>query len=656
VKRAVLGLSALALLAGCPLQTPTFEVISSGLAITVSSGAPLVGQTIKLDVLPAMGADLSAATWTTSDAQILSLTSSVGSSVMAMAVKPGFATVTVKAGSLRGAVAITALASIGEVDLVGPTSLTVGADATYSATVTDATGRKINATVTWDASGTVEFATPGGNTGSSMRIHAKAAGAGAVTAQAGGRSAQIAVKVSESSGQLVITRSDGTAIPATVAAGEALTVEASYATTNEPASDARWTAEGVCKLLGSSGGTLSVQATGSGACTLTATAKGMQATATFQIVSVTGVAIKGDTTTPLALGETRTFTAMGLAGMLESGAVGVTWSSPGSLVLMLQPASTQVQVTGVEVGTATLVASLPGNLSTMVSLTVAPTAIQLSASGSHVLAGAGTTVTAKAFGPMGKAGVFASAGIVTLAGATGFATVGPGVLQADGTVTFALGNAQAASPAVTASFAGVTSNSLSFSLAQVAGVTIMGPMGPVRVGSGVDFTAVPVDSTGARIDGDLAATWSDATGVYQFPATTTVRVTANAVKLGTASIVATVMGVASPPFESPAQPGSVSMTAFSPTSVAVGGKATALVTIFDAGGSPIPNVPLSQVSVAADDGTKVSFDAGAVMGMGFLFTATGLAPTSAAGVNATPTWTDGKYPVMGASVPLVVTP
>src|SRR5262249_39646676 len=154
-----------------------------------------------------------------------------------------------------------------------------------------------------------------------------------------------------------------------------------------------------------------------------------------------------------------------------------------------------------------------GNLSMMVNLTVAPTAIQLSAPGSHVLAGSGTTVTAKAFGPMGKSGVFASAAGITLAGATGFGSVGAGVLQADGTVTFALGNAQSSSPAVTASFLGVTSNSLSFSLAQVAGVTILGPMGPIRVGSSVDFTAVPVDSKGARIDGDLAATWSDSTGV-----------------------------------------------------------------------------------------------------------------------------------------------
>jgi hypothetical protein len=653
--RAALWLPALALLAGCPLQTPTFDVISSGLAITVSAGSPLPGQTIMLTASSAMGADLSSATWTSSDATILSLPTNLGSMITATAVKPGLATVTVKAGTVRGAVAITVLASVGEVDLVGPTSLALGGDdPTYTATVTDATGRKINATVTWVASGTVALATTGSNTGPSMRIHATSVGPGAVTAQAGDRSAQIAVNVSATAGQLVITSADGTPVPANLPAGEALTVEASYQVTGEPASDAQWTAEGVCKLLGTSGATLSVQDTGSGACTLTAVAKGMTATAAFQIVSVTGVKIVGDTT-PLALGEVRTYTAFGLAGTLETGAAGVMWGSPASLVLTLQPASATVKVMGTEFGTASLVATLPGNVTGMVDLTVAPTAIQLSSAGGHVLPGGSTTVTAKAFGPMNKAGLFASATGVTLTGATGFGSVAPGVLQPDGTVTFALGNAQAASPAVTAAFAGVTSNSLSFTLAQVAAVTIMGPLGPIRIGSGADFVALPVDSTGARIDGDLPATWADATGVYQFPANATVKATGNAVKLGTSSIVVTVQGVSSSPYASPVQPGSVSIAAFSPTSVGVGGMATAMVSILDAGGAPIPNVPLSQVSVAADDASKVSLDAGAAMGTGFLFTATGLAPTSAAGVNVTATWTDGMYPVMSMTVPLVVT-
>jgi hypothetical protein len=488
-----------------------------------------------------------------------------------------------------------------------------------------------------------------------MRIVTTGIGPGAVTALAGDRTSQIAVKVAASQGQLVITRADGTPVPNMIAGGESVTVQASYSATGDTADDAQWTSSGACMLLGASGPTLSVQQMGSGACTLTAAAKGMTASVTFQFVSVTGLKITGDTS-PLALGDSRTFNAVGLAGTIETGAVTVTWSLAGGNVVSLMTGASAANVTGAEVGTAQLVASLPGNVTAMVDLTVVPVSLQLTAAGTKVVLGAGTTVTATPIGPMAKAGVFASATGVALTGATGFATVSAGVLQANGTVTFALADATAPSAAVVASFGGVASNALAFSLATISSVSIIGPQGPIRVGSGVDFTAVPMDSTGAPINGDLVATWTDSTGVYTFPTTASLHVTGNAVKLGTAAIVATVMGVASPPFASPAQPGSVSITAFSPPSVAVGAKATALVTILDASGQVIPNVPLSQVSVAADDATKASFDAGVVMGAGFLFTATGVAATPAAGVNVTATWTDGMYPVMSTMVPLVVTP
>jgi hypothetical protein len=166
---------------------------------------------------------------------------------------------------------------------------------------------------------------------------------------------------------------------------------------------------------------------------------------------------------------------------------------------------------------------------------------------------------------------------------------------------------------------------------------------------------VPLDAAGTPIDGDFTATWADATGVYTFPASTGLHVTANAVKLGTSAIVATVMGFASPPFASPAQPGSIVVTMFAPPSVAVGATTTTTVTVLDAMDVPIPNIPPSQVSLSADDPTKVSFTAGVLVGTAFQFTATGLAATPAAGVNVTATWTDGMFPIMSGSVPLIVT-
>jgi hypothetical protein len=658
--RGALAAALLLALAGCPLQTPAVGIVTPGLTIEVSSGAPLPNETITLTAhFITADVDLSSAIWTTSDDTILSLASTKGASIKAMAINAGLATVTVTAGGLRGAVAITVLGSIGNIAIHGPTAMAVGTDATYTATVTDATGRTFNATVTWVAKAPLAFKTPGSNTGASMVFQATAVGAGAVTAQAGDMADMVGVKVSETNGQLVITRADGTAVPSAVAVGDSLTVAASYADTMAPANDARWTATGTCMALGASGPTLSVQEMGSGACTLTATTKGMQATVTFQIVSVTGVKIvtvDAAGTGPLALGDSRMFSAVGLAGTVETGAVDVTWSSGGD-VLTLQPAGSLVKVTGAQFGTSPLVATLPGNITSMVELTVVPTSIHISASGARVPLGGGTTVTVQPLGPGDKMAPFASASGVTLAGATGFGTVGAGVLQMNGTVTFALGNVMADSPAVTVSFAGTTSNALSFTVAQIAKVVVTGPQGPIRMGSNADFVAMPVDDTGARIDGDLAATWADATGVYTFPASNgTLKVTADAVKLGTSAIVGTVGGVASMPYASPVQPASVGITAFSPASIVVGGTATTTISVLDAGGQPIPGIPLSQVLLMADDGTKVSIDAGTIVNGGFVFTATGLAATPAKGVNIQATWTDGMYPVQSTAVPLIVTP
>jgi hypothetical protein len=196
-----LGLALLLGVAGCPLQTPTFELLGAGLAVSASSAAPLVDQTITLTAsAPADVVDLSGATWQTSDAAVVSLSSTAGASVMALARETGTANVTVTAGTMSGSVTITVLASVGNVDLVGPTSLVLGAEATYSATVTDAAGHAEAATVAWVANGTVALATPGANTGPTMRIRATAVGPGAVTASAGGRAAQIAVKVSVNGG------------------------------------------------------------------------------------------------------------------------------------------------------------------------------------------------------------------------------------------------------------------------------------------------------------------------------------------------------------------------------------------------------------------------------------------------------------------------
>ena len=657
---ALLLMTALLGVAGCPLQTPATAPV--GIALSVSSASPLVGQTITLTALvaPGVSVDPSGATWTSSNSSVLPLSSSTGAVIMAVAGQVGTATVTVSAGGLSGSVTITVLAEeAGQVQLDGPTSMNVGDVKSYIATVTDAAGAALNATVTWVASGTVALATTTTNTGPSMNIQAVSVGPGAVTAQAGGRSAQIAVRVTSTNGRLVVTQEDGTAFPTMLAFGQTLTAKASLDSGGglSDATDAQWTSAGACTLAGSSGATVSIEANSIGSCGVTATVNGMSVTVTFTISNVSTVVISGDLS-PIPLGTSRTYTAVAMEGGTAVPGVDIVWSTVGAAVITLTPSGNQVTVSATAVGASMLVATVQGMASKSVTLTVAPATLQLQATSTRLLTGTGTTVTATPLATGGLAGKFASPIGVALVGATGFSMVGPPSLTADGLVTFTLNGATAPSPSVTATFAGVASNALSFTIASVASVVITGPQGPVRVGSTVDLTAVAKDATGMPIGGAVQVLWTDASGVYALPeATNTNMVTASVVKLGTATIVATVMGVASPVFMSPSIPGSIAITAFSPASVAVGGMATATVSILDSNAVAVPGVPLSQVSMMSADGTKVSVDAGVLVSGGFLFTATGLAAAAAPGIGLTATWSDGAATddIMSATVFLIVT-
>ncbi len=649
--------------AGCPIQTPAVDLGSAtALGVTASSASPLVGQMITLSVTPPVGStvDPGAAIWATKDGTIVTLGTSVGSTIMVTADLVGTATVTVTAGGLSGSVTITVLAAAAaNVDLEGPTTVSLGSVSTYLATVLDGGGNSIVATVAWVASGSVALATPGANTGSSMRIRAVSPGPGAVTASAGGRTAQIAVKVTSTNGQLVITQEDGTPFPAMLAFGQALTAKASLkGATGSSAVNAQWSSVGTCTLDGNSGMTVSIEATTVGSCTVTATANGMAANVTFTISNISGVTITGGTG-PIVLGASRTYTASVMAGGIPVPGVSVLWSTVGPSVITIAPSGNQVAVTGTAVGAEMLVATVQGMANASQTVTVEPASMQLQATVTHLLAGTGATVTVTPLTSAGLAAQFATPIGTSLVGATGFTTVSAPALTAAGLVTFSLTGATAASPAVTAVFGDLSSNALAFSIASVASVVIQGPDGPVRVGSSVDLTAVIKDAAGMPIGGGVQVLWADPTGVYSLPeATNTTMVTANVAKLGTATITATVMGVVSPVFMSPSVPNSISVTVPSPGTVAVNGTATSIVTVLDASGAAVPGIPLSQMSLTSADGTKVSVDAGVVMGSGFLFTATGLAAAPAPGVGLTATWSDGvshEDDVMSGQVFLIVT-
>jgi hypothetical protein len=98
------------------------------------------------------------------------------------------------------------------------------------------------------------------------------------------------------------------------------------------------------------------------------------------------------------------------------------------------------------------------------------------------------------------------------------------------------------------------SNPLDFMVDPVVSVVVHGPADPVKVGTIVTLRAEPLDSMGMPFDGDLTAGWRDDSGIYMFMVTGTLNITARIAKPGTATIVATVNGVLSPPFVSNAVP------------------------------------------------------------------------------------------------------
>jgi hypothetical protein len=550
---------------------------------------------------------------------------------------------------------------VSNIVVMGALSLDLGAETTYTATVMDSTGKAISgATVAWSTNGTVSLSNPGQTQAASVKVKATGVGAGVVSAMAGGRTGQVAVTVSLGSGSLTVGAAGTAPLPAAIAVNQSVSVKAQYTGANSvkaDAKDATWTATGACTVTDQGNGLASVRGTGMGKCTLTATAMSKMATAMFDVVNITAVKVTGDQTA-LKLGGTRTFTGVALSGTTEVPSVQVTWAQTGTAVVTVAPSATMngvITVTGTAVGQAMLVASA-GASTAPVTFAVEPVTL-LAAATTRVLMGGSATVTVTPMGTGGVVGRFAAVTGVTLVGAAGFETVGPATLTSGGLVTFELTNATAPSPAVTATFGGVTSNALAFTIATVQTVTIDGPHGPVRVGSSVDVSVIVKDAQGMAIGGGVAVTWADANGVLVVPTGMTAGFTASAAvaKLGTSALIATVRGVASAALAVPGVPGSVTLSSPSPSSVPVGGTATMSVTVLDVLGAPIAGVPVGQVTVASADATKVTVGAGtAGANNTFQFTATGVALAAAPGVALTATWTGGVETVMSMSTQLIV--
>jgi hypothetical protein len=552
---------------------------------------------------------------------------------------------------------------VSTVEISGPTSLDLGAEAIYSAVARDKAGQAVaGAAVTWVASGTVALSTPTMNTGPSTRVRATALGPAAVTAMSGGRSAQIAINVHVGAATLSLSRADGSPFPNMIAIGQQVAIKAQYTGAGgvkTPAPDAAWSGTGDCTLLGTIGAMITIQGDAAGQCSVTVTAMGKSAVANFAVVQITSVKVTGDTTSALKLGATRKLTAVAVFGTTDVPTVPVSWMQTGAAVA-ITTASNVATVTGAAVGPASLLAVVTGtNAMTPVSFAVEPVSLELSAATTRILAGGGTRVTVTARDASGAAGKFAVAQGVALTGTAGFDAVSAAAIGGDGLVTFVLGGATADSPLVQATFGAVTSNALAFTIVTAATVSIVGPVGPAPVGSSLDLSLMVKDAQGAIIGGGAPTMWADASGVLVVPAQTQTddfKVTATVAKLGTSSLVATVGGVASPAYAVPGVPGGVVLSAFVPTSVPVGGAAVATATAVDTNGVVIPAVTAAEVTATSADPTMVSVGAAVAAGDGFQFSAMGVALTPDGGVGVSVTWSNGTESVTSAAVPLIVSP
>jgi hypothetical protein len=542
---------------------------------------------------------------------------------------------------------------IASVQAAGPTTLDLGADATYTATAKDAEGKTIGASgVTWSANGSVSISPGTPSTGASVKIRATGVGPGAVTASGNGRTAQVAVNVALGEAKLTVVAADGTAFPATLASGVPVAIRAAYEGANKVKADATgatWSTTGGCSLSDNSGAVVQVSGDSNGTCTVTARDNGMTAMVSFMVVKVDGIKVVGAPTGATKLGDKTTLSAVALSGTTEVPTVSVTWTETGGVVA-LNRTGNMVAATGVKVGQAALKASIGTAVSKDVTFAVDPVSLEIAADGLGVLNGGNATVTVTPKGTNSFAGTFAAATGLTLTGATGFATVGDATLAGTGLVTFTLMNATADSPMVKVTYGAVTSNALAFTLTTVGTVVVTSSATPAKVGDNVTLTAVVKDSKGNPIAGGAPVTWSDSSGVFAVQAmTTTFATSVTVAKLGTSNVIATVRAVASTPLAVPSVPGSVSMTALSPASVPVGGTATTTVTILDTMSRPIAGVPASQVSVTSADTAKVTVGAPAVVGNGFQFTASGAALAAAPGVALTAKWSNGTEMVSAAA-------
>ncbi len=481
------------------------------------------------------------ATWTSSDAAIISVSTAPGTQGRARALQQGSATITAatagKTASLTITVTAASLASLtltpASPVLANLTSVRLQATGTW----TDGATRDVTTQVTW-ASSVTAVAQVSNASSTEGRVTATAPGTTSISATLGSISGATTLTVTAATLLAIDLTPLAPSAPAGLTAQLMATGRFSDGTTQDLTDQSNWTSSDSTRASVSSLGL--VTAVLVGAPTISATAIGVTGSTTFTVTSALLTAL--DLTPALATiprGLTQGFTASGIFtdGSTSDVTAQVTWSSSDALIASISNASGSAGLaSGLSTGTVTITASLRGVSATarlnvtpasLVSLAVTPVAstlprgltAQLTATGTYT---DGTTqeLTAQASWSSTDAAIasvssaVSSAGLVSAAG-VGQATITAQVGSVSGTASITVSPAQLSS----------------------VGIAPANPRVPVGLTEQLALTGVYTDGT--TQDLTALATWSSSDlAVAQISNASGSEGLATALAQGTATITA----------------------------------------------------------------------------------------------------------------------
>jgi uncharacterized protein YjdB len=459
------------------------------------------------------------ATWSSSDATLVSVSNATGSQGVATAVAPGSVTITAVLSGVSGTATATATSATLTSIALDPPQLSLaaglGAQVTATGTYSDGTTRDVTATAFWESSDATVLMVVSSGTGAG---HVTGAGPGTatLTATVGGVSASLSVAVTSATlVSLAITPS-----PAYVVAGTSQQMVAtgtlSDGTTFDATAQVTWastdtTVASVSNAAGSSG---MVAALSRGAATISASLSGVSASAALTVTDATLVSISISPASPsVPKGVTQTFAATGLFtdGSTQDLTAQVTWTSSDPTVAAVSNATGSAGLaTALAVGSTTITAAAPGGVSGQTSLTVVDARlVSISVSPANPTLAKGSV---QAFDAVGIFSDGSSKDLSTqVSWSSSDATV-VSVSNAQGTsgVGTCLGTGSAT---VTATLAGVSgSSTVTVTAAVIVSLAVEPPLPSLAKGTTLQLTAIATYSDATTQDVTGQVTWGSSDG------------------------------------------------------------------------------------------------------------------------------------------------